>query len=117
MSHATKKAPKAGRAFARVGSGGLVGLRPADCKTIGDILSINCSHKIVGRYSLLIQHDGAAIFMEQTPGQPATASITIPRSHFKQLLEWYQTEQPNTADDLRPHLPDDQITKTAKGGR
>lgn len=23
----------------------------------------------------------------------------------------------NTADDLRPHLPDDQITKTAKGGR
>lgn len=24
---------------------------------------------------------------------------------------------PNTADDLRPHLPDAQITKTAKGGR
>jgi hypothetical protein len=37
---------------------------------------------------------------------------------FESFTPWATLEaQSNAADDLRPHLPDDQITKTAKGGR
>jgi hypothetical protein len=41
----------------------------------------------------MVQHDGAVILTEQRSGEPATASIVIPRQAFQSLLEWYEAEQ------------------------
>lgn len=82
------------KATIRVGSTRLVGLRPMDCKRIADVLSLQRSYKESGRFSILVQHDGAVILADHVPGQPQTASITIPRHHFLGLVEFYQTEQP-----------------------
>ena len=73
----------------------LVGLAPSQCKTIADVLSLQTSHKFSGRWSLLVQHDGAAIIIEQHTGQPARATMTIPRDNFLRLAAWYHEIQPN----------------------
>jgi hypothetical protein len=68
-------------------------ISPADVKCSADVCSLQRSHKSVGRYDMLIQHDGAAIFTEHEKGKPCTASITVPRHVFKQFIEWYNTPQ------------------------
>lgn len=70
------------------------GVKPSDCKSIADVCSLQVSHEIAGRWSLLIQHDGAAIFTEQRIGKPPAKSIEIPRREFQKLLAWYEAEQP-----------------------
>ena len=68
-------------------------MKPSECKRISDVMSLDCSHQIAGRWSLLIQHDGAAVLTEQRIRESPTASITIPRREFQKLLAWYDTEQ------------------------
>lgn len=70
-------------------------LRPSECETIADILALDRSLIEVGRWRMSIQHDGAAIFVEQRSGEAPTASIKIPRRIFQKMLDWYETEQPN----------------------
>jgi hypothetical protein len=70
-----------------------------DCERIADVLSLQRSYQESGRFSMLVQHDGAVILADHVRGQPQTASITIPRRHFHRLLEFYQTEQPNQRRD------------------
>lgn len=72
-----------------------VGLRPMDCERLADVLALERSYQESGRFSILIQDDGAVILVDHVAGQPQTASIEIPRRHFLRLLEFYQTEQPN----------------------
>lgn len=60
---------------------------------------MDSTHKSVGKYDMLLQHDQAVILTEQPNGEPCRASITIPKRVFRQLLDWYETEQPN--DKLR----------------
>lgn len=70
------------------------GLRPCDCTSIGDILSIGRSYQESGmRYGMQIQHDGAVILTDHIPGHIQTGSVTIPRRNFQRLLEWYHAEQ------------------------
>lgn len=68
-------------------------LAPRDCQTEGDVLSLESSSIETGKHWLLIQHDGAAVISEQVLGQPAKATITIPRRAFQKMLAWYETEQ------------------------
>lgn len=69
-------------------------MKPSDCKRISDVLSLESSHATRGgRWTLMVQHDGAVILTEQRSGEPATASIVIPRQAFQSLLEWYEAEQ------------------------
>lgn len=77
----------------------LVGLRPRDCECLADICSLDTSHKSVGRFDMMLQHDQALVLTEHVGGQPQKAAITIPKRVFLQMLEWYDTEQPN--DKLR----------------
>ena len=72
---------------------GQVALRPMDCETIADVLSLDRSYQKSGRYSMLIQHDGAVILADHVSGEPQTAAITIPRRNFHRLLEFYTGEQ------------------------
>lgn len=64
-----------------------------DCERVSDVLSLQRSYQESGRFSMLIQHDGAVILADHVLGQPQTASITIPRRNFIRLLEFYQTDQ------------------------
>lgn len=68
-------------------------LRPMDCENLTDVLSLNKSASFSGDYSLLVQHDGAVVITKQKMGEHPEAAITIPRSHFLRLVEFYQTEQ------------------------
>lgn len=73
----------------------MVGLRPCDCDSIADLCSMDSTHKSVGKYDMLLQHDQAVILTEQPNGEKCRAQIVIPKRIFRQLLEWYETEQPN----------------------
>jgi hypothetical protein len=66
-----------------------------DCEGITDVCALDRSYQESGRFSMLVQHDGAVILADHVPGQEQTASIIIPRRHFIRLVEFYQTEQPN----------------------
>lgn len=68
-------------------------LRPCDCDSMADLLSMDSTHKSVGRFDIMIQHDQAVILTDQVKGEPCRSSITIPKHVFKRLLEWYETEQ------------------------
>lgn len=68
-------------------------LRPCDCESVADLCSMDTTHKSVGRFDLLIRHDQAVILTEQPKGEACRASITIPKRVFRQLIDWYQTEQ------------------------
>lgn len=94
--------------MARVRSNRMVGLRPMDCERISDVLALQRSYQESGRFSMLVQHDGAVILTDQLPGQQPAAVITIPRRHFIRLLEFYQTEQSN---DQAQRPPDDVRTR------
>lgn len=74
---------------------GMVGLRPCDCDSMADLCSMDSTHKCVGKYDMLLQHDQAVILTEQPTGEKCRAQIVIPKRIFRQLLEWYETEQPN----------------------
>lgn len=69
------------------------GIRPMDCTSLADVLSLNRSFQSSGRFSMLIQHDGAVILDDHVSGQPSKASMEIPRTHFLRLIEFYQEEQ------------------------
>ncbi len=43
----------------------------------------------------MLQHDQAVILTEQPSGEKCRAQIVIPQRIFRQLLDWYETEQPN----------------------
>lgn len=68
-------------------------MKPSDCNSIGDVLSLDSSHLIVGKWSILIQHDGAVVIVEQRIGEKPTGSMVIPRRTFQRLADWYETEQ------------------------
>lgn len=68
-------------------------IRPRDCERAVDGLALKESVKFVGRFWMMIQHDGAVILTEQANGKPAKSSVTIPRHVFHQLICWYETEQ------------------------
>lgn len=69
-------------------------IRPCDCKCMADVLSLHHSYKVTGiRYGMMIQHDGAVVLTDHTPGREQKASITIPRAYFQKLVEWYHNEQ------------------------
>lgn len=73
----------------------VVGLRPCDCDSITDLCSMDTTHKSVGKYDILLQHDQAVILTEHPSGEQCRASITIPKRVFRKMLDWYETEQPN----------------------
>lgn len=73
----------------------MVGLRPCDCESVSDLCSMDTTHKSVGKYDMLLQHDQAVILTEHPGGEQCRASIIIPKRVFRQMLEWYDTEQPN----------------------
>lgn len=73
-------------------------MKPSDCETISDVLSIKRSYFISGRWDMMIQHDGAVILTEhialpKRSGRKHVASIAIPRRHFLKLIEFYTSEQ------------------------
>jgi len=74
----------------------IVGLRPCDCESVADLCSMDTTHKSVGKYNMLLQHDQAVILTEHPSGEQCRASIIIPKRVFRQMLEWYEREQPNT---------------------
>jgi len=56
---------------------------------------MDSTHKSVGRFDMLIQHDQAVILTDHPSGEFCRASITIPKRVFRLMLEWYEREQPN----------------------
>lgn len=70
-------------------------LCPCDCESIADLCSMNSTHKNVGKFGMMLQHDQAVILTEQSIGEKCRSQIVIPKRIFKQLLEWYETEQSN----------------------
>src|SRR5664280_193030 len=73
----------------------LVRLRPCDCESLTDLMSLDSTHKSAGRFDMLLQHDQAVILTEQPIGEKCRAQIVIPKHIFRQMLDWYETEQPN----------------------
>lgn len=67
--------------------------RPCDCKGIRDVCGLTESVKELGRFWMMIQHDGAVILIKQEKGSPTDEQITIPRSTFQSFLYWYEKEQ------------------------
>lgn len=68
-------------------------MRPCDCETLADVLSLNKSYERSGRFDILVQHDGAVILTDHVPGEKQKASIVIPRRNFLRLIEFFQSEQ------------------------
>jgi hypothetical protein len=64
-----------------------------DCERLAGVMSLERDNQDSGRYLIIVEDNGSASLCEQQFGQPATASITIPRRHFLRLIEFYQTEQ------------------------
>lgn len=67
---------------------------PSECKSERDLHGLDFSHKSIGDFDLLIQHDQALIFTQQKSGEPVRASITIPKRTFLALMRWYDMDQP-----------------------
>ena len=76
-------------------SSAMVRLRPCDCECLTDLMSLDSTHKSVGRFDMLLQHDQAVILTEHPIGEKCRAQIVIPKHVFRQMLDWYATEQPN----------------------
>lgn len=68
-------------------------LRPCDCESVTDLCSLKTSHKSVGNFDMMLQHDQAIIFTEHKRGEPCRASITIPKHIFSQMIAWYEAKQ------------------------
>lgn len=68
-------------------------LSPSECSSISDILSLKESCLTLSQFWIMVQHDGAAIIADQSPGEPARKIITIPRKTFHKMIEWYGTPQ------------------------
>jgi len=60
---------------------------------MADLCSMDSTHKSVGRFDMLLQHDQAVIFTDQPNGEKCRATITIPKPIFLQMIEWYSTDQ------------------------
>lgn len=83
----------------------MVGLRPCGCESVADLCSMDTTHKSVGKYDMLLQHDQAVVLTEHPSGEQCRASIIIPKRVFRQMLDWYEAEQPNAPGE-RPATGD-----------
>jgi hypothetical protein len=55
---------------------------------------MDSTHKSAERFDMMLQHDQAVILTEQAIGEKCRAKIVIPKHIFHQMIEWYETEQP-----------------------
>lgn len=65
-------------------------MKPSECNSIADVLALDRSYESAGRFSMLIQHDGAVILSDHVPGQLRAAGIVIPRRAFQPHSRQFQ---------------------------
>jgi hypothetical protein len=68
-------------------------MTPSECEVLRDVLGLSESIIEVGRFWMMIQHDGSVILTEQVKGESPKNMIVIPRRTFHKFLEWYEREQ------------------------
>lgn len=68
-------------------------MKPSECESVVDLCSMHYTHKSVGKYDIMLQHDQSVILTEQNNGEPCRSQIVIPKRIFRQLIDWYEDEQ------------------------
>ncbi len=68
-------------------------MSPKECKSMTDLCSMDSTHKSVGRFDMLLQHDQAIILTEHPSGEKCRTQIIIPKRVFLKFMEWYEENQ------------------------
>jgi hypothetical protein len=67
-------------------------LSPRNAKTLGQFCSLKRDN-FGTRESWILSEENTVTLCNQKKGESNTAQITIKKSHFNKLIDWYNTEQ------------------------
>ena len=68
-------------------------LAPCQAKTLRQICSLRSDNYSTADAWILLAGGSGVCLTNQRSGEPATASVTIPRVQFNRLVDWYLKEQ------------------------
>lgn len=67
-------------------------LSPMNARTLNELCSLQRDNWAYGDFWIMV--DGNEVVLAaQKHGESATGSVSIPRRHFKELVQWYMRDQ------------------------